>query len=172
MSNEDDDKQAEADDKKPKLIETEVGKEWAPVRDMARQRVKNKLWNDGKELELIQLYQRMYEITVVKCKRCAKGAGSCCHIMMCEMVEKYAKKEYGVTLLRTGHSKLLFMGSNGCIVAPHLRPVCTTHTCKIVTYGCDFEDKPWTADFFELKKQIALLECDRINYRRRGNAPL
>ncbi len=172
MSNEDEDKAAEEAEKRPKLVETEVGKEWAPVRDKARQRIKDNLWNESKQLEMIQLYQRMYEITVVKCKRCSKGAGTCCNVYACKLVEKFAKAEYGVTLMRTGHPTLLFMGSEGCIVAPHMRPVCTVHTCKTVQYGCDFEDKPWTADFYDLKKQIALLECDRIEFRRRGNTPL
>ena len=172
MTNEEEDEKGEAAAKKPKLIETEVGKEWGPVRDMARKKVRDKLWNDGKQMEMIQLYQKMYELTVKKCKQCAKGAGSCCHSMACDIVEKFAKVEYGITLLRTGHPKLKFMGSNGCIVAPHLRPICTVHTCKIVNYGCDFEDKPWTADYYELKGLIAQLECDRINYRRRGNPPL
>jgi hypothetical protein len=49
-----------------------------------------------------------------------------------------------------------FMGPTGCVVAPHLRPICTVHTCDI--NGMGFKrgpgSGPWTKRYFELREQI------------------
>ena len=60
----------------------------------------------------------------------------------------------GVTLVPTGHPTLPFMGPNGCTVEPHLRPLCTMHTCAINAFGFKPDDPEWTVKYFVLRELI------------------
>lgn len=50
--------------------------------------------------------------------------------------------------------RLPFMGAKGCVVPPHLRPLCTLHVCSINSFGCDPKDADFTAKYFKLRRQI------------------
>jgi len=65
-------------------------------------------------------------------------------------------KERGVELTPTGHSKLLFMSGTGCVVPPHLRPLCTLHTCDINSWGFkpNDTDGEWTKKYFDIRNKI------------------
>lgn len=108
--------------------------------------------------ELIGLYRRMSEITAPECANSCRVPLSCCDLMYCEMTAEFARERYGVVLIPTGHPKLLFMGSDGCVVAPHLRPLCTLHTCAVNSFGCKPGDERWTAEYFQLRDEIEVLE--------------
>lgn len=62
-------------------------------------------------------------------------------------------------LQETGHPRLPFMGSDGCIVAPHLRPICTVHTCDINSLGFKKGDPDWTKRYFALRAKLERREA-------------
>ena len=57
------------------------------------------------------------------------------------------------------------MGESGCTAAPHLRPLCTVHTCDIMGFGfkrapddtpaAAEEARAWTKKYFELRNAIS-----------------
>lgn len=73
--------------------------------------------------------------------------------MYCAITRDYAA-EQGVQLVETGHPTLPFMGPNGCTIEPHLRPLCTLHTCAINSFGFKPDDMAWTERYFKLREAI------------------
>jgi hypothetical protein len=108
--------------------------------------------------QLIVAYERMYQHTHPECARACRRPFSCCSPEYCEWAIESAQKEWGVALTRTEHPKLPLMGPSGCIAAPHLRPMCTLHTCEIYAFGTKRGDPQWTATYFELRHEIDQLE--------------
>lgn len=106
--------------------------------------------------QLVVLYQQMADMTLPKCKECPVPL-SCCSPEYCEMTINYAKT-FGVQLNPTEHKSLPLMDPTGCIAAPHLRPLCTMHTCRINGLGCDPKDPVWTKKYFELREEIESME--------------
>jgi len=102
--------------------------------------------------KLRALYQRMYEITASKCKKC----GSCCDPTQCADTKKFAEttgKEIP-PLPESGS----YLGEDGCILAPHQRPICTVHHCAINGLGFFRGDRDTTEAYFEVRFQIDDLE--------------
>lgn len=81
------------------------------------------------------------------------------------MTAQYAREEWQTELTPTGHERLPFMGPTGCIVAPHLRPWCTMHTCAINSLGFKIDDLNWTKQYFALRRKIEKLES-KVNLCR------
>jgi hypothetical protein len=69
-----------------------------------------------------------------------------------------AKEEWGTELTPTGHPRLPFMGETGCVVPPHMRPMCTMHTCAVNSLGFKMGDMAWTEKYFALRDKIETLE--------------
>jgi hypothetical protein len=67
--------------------------------------------------------------------------------------------ELGIKLDRTQHPKLPLMGPDGCIAAPHLRPLCTLHTCAINGRGTS-GNMEWDKKYFELREKIDILQME------------
>jgi hypothetical protein len=116
--------------------------------------------------ELVKLYQQMSEMTLPECqgkdgptKSCSLPL-SCCQSMYCWMTKEHAKDRWGVELPITSHPTLPLMGPNGCTAAPHLRPICTVHTCKINALGFKPGDPEWTEKYFALRESIELTEWE------------
>jgi hypothetical protein len=102
----------------------------------------------------IQLFREMSELTAPECAKNCKLPHTCCDEMYCDMTQEYAL-EQGVKLEPTGHHPTLkFMGPDGCIVEPHLRPWCTLHTCAINNLGFKPGDPEWTARDFKIRNEI------------------
>lgn len=74
------------------------------------------------------------------------------------MARGYAEKEWGVRLTPTDHPTIPFLGPGGCVVPPHLRPLCTLHTCEISSIGVKRGDPVWTEKYFDLRNEINDLE--------------
>ena len=112
--------------------------------------------------QLVVLFQKMYEMTNPECKSCRVPL-SCCDALYCQCAEAYAHEEWGVDLnpLKTDHQTIPFLGKDGCVVPPHLRPLCTLHTCDINNLGIKSGDPKWTEKYFELREQI-----DDLDYLR------
>src|SRR5262245_33861576 len=87
-----------------------------------------------KHQQLIELYAQIAAHTLPECRACFNPY-SCCDPLYCESTIKFAAKKWGVELQRTTHPKLPLMGPTGCTAAPHLRPMCATHTCTMNSLG-------------------------------------
>jgi hypothetical protein len=110
-------------------------------------------------MELVQIYQQMSELTAPICANSCKNRFKCCDKVHCEAAEKHAKERYDIELKRTNHPELPFMGEWGCVVPPHLRPVCTLHTCMVAQLGFQPYDSAWNEKYFRLRAQIEILEA-------------
>lgn len=109
---------------------------------------------------LKQLYKEMSILTLPECRSVCRVPFSCCSSEYCEMAKSYAKERWNVELKPTGNTKLPFMSPTGCIVEPHLRPICTMHTCAINSMGCKATDIIWTNKYFALRDKIEELEYE------------
>lgn len=57
-------------------------------------------------------------------------------------------------------------GPDGCTAAPHLRPICTMHTCDVNSMGFKVRPAPdpeWTKEYFKLRGQIEDLELEVLD---------
>ena len=104
-------------------------------------------------MSLVQLYKEMSDLTSPVCAHECKAPHSCCDQMYCEMADAFAR-ENGVILERTNHSTLFFMSPIGCVVPPHLRPLCTLHLCCINSLGFKPNDLEFTKKYFKLRAKI------------------
>lgn len=66
--------------------------------------------------------------------------------------------DQGVALTPIEGASMLFLGPAGCIVPPHLRPLCTRHTCSMNSLGT-LGDAEQDAKYFQLCDQI-----DQLHY--------
>ena len=116
---------------------------------------------DDRRKRLITLYAELGTHTEAECAgtRCRRPL-SCCAPMYCDLAMDFAREYWGVELEPTWHPTLPLMGPNGCTVAPHLRPICTAHTCEINEHGCKRGDPAWTERYYELQEEIALIEAE------------
>ncbi len=103
--------------------------------------------------ELVVLFQEMADLTLPKCRECRVPL-SCCSAEYCRMAIEVAKQDWGVELQETGHPSLPLMGETGCTAAPHFRPLCALHTCRINGLGYDPDDPEWTKRYFALRGEI------------------
>lgn len=102
---------------------------------------------------MLRLWQEMSDLTAPECAKACKIPHSCCSPEYCDMAEEIALAN-DVTLEPTGHPTLKFMGATGCIVPPHLRPLCTLHTCDVNALGAKVGDPVWTDRYFDLRDQL------------------
>lgn len=108
---------------------------------------------------LEELYREMAAHTAPECAKNCTIPHSCCNTGDCEMTERLAWELKGVRLEPTGHT-IKFMGPTGCTVPPHLRPLCTLHTCAINSFGFKPGDRPWTEKYFRLRDAIDQAEFE------------
>lgn len=106
--------------------------------------------------DLIQLYAEMAAHTEPECASTCRRPHSCCSPEYCEATIEYASERWDLTLDRTDHPKLPLMGPSGCTAAPHLRPMCTFHTCDINGLGYKRDDLGfvWTNKYFQIREAI------------------
>jgi hypothetical protein len=113
--------------------------------------------------KLVQLYQKMSELTAPECAgigpSSCKCPHSCCDELACSITKDFALNQ-GVTLpeFPPNYKGAFYLNETGCTVAPHLRPLCTVHTCQISSLGFKPGDPEWTKKYFKLRNQIDKLE--------------
>lgn len=123
----------------------------------------------------IDLYQEMAQLTLPKCVECPNLLPHrCCDKLYCDFAAHLANLN-GVELPPpTGHPTLTYMGENGCVVPPHLRPICTVHVCSMNSMGFLYNktgegmfdrviDIEGTEKYFELRGQLE--EIGEQNYK-------
>lgn len=111
---------------------------------------------------LIDLDRQMSEHTAPECASVCLVPHGCCSIEYCELTLRNARRVWGIELPLTDHPDLPLMGPDGCTAAPHLRPLCTVHTCEISSHGFKRGDDAWTTRYFELRDELSLLEMARM----------
>lgn len=98
-------------------------------------------------MELEEAFAKLSEHTRDKCASC-RVPHNCCSADQCRVVNDQALEMFGVDLQETDHPTLPFLGPNGCVVPPHLRPNCTVHVC-----GQHFgKDKAWDDEYWRLRE--------------------
>lgn len=119
--------------------------------------------------KLVDLYQQMYELTKPECDAC-RLPHSCCSPEYCHLAMKRAA-DFGISLTPTGHDKLPLMGAAGCVAPPHLRPLCTLHTCDMSGLGFKRDDPlgKWNDDYFKLRDEINEIEYE-IYINKKGGS--
>jgi hypothetical protein len=109
------------------------------------------------------LYQKIADLTTPSCcngtAECAKFAGNkyrCCERKYCDLAARFAKEKYGIELQATGNPDLPFMGETGCVVPPHLRPICAMHVCSVSWAPKSHVEgsSEKLREYMELRKQI------------------
>ena len=111
--------------------------------------------------KLVILYEQMSELTKPECGSC-RAPHSCCAEMYCSLAKELAS-ERGVTLPEypPNYKGAFYLNRNSCTVPPHLRPLCTLHTCAISGFGFKPGDEQWTKKYFSLRNEIDKLELTR-----------
>jgi hypothetical protein len=119
---------------------------------------------DSTPLKLITLYKDMAELTLQECKTSCRAPLSCCSPEYCEFTIDFALRR-GVTLTPTGHQRLPLMGPTGCVAPPHLRPMCTFHTCDVNSTGYKKNDLTgqWDRKYYDLRAEIEQGESELMD---------
>jgi len=126
-------------------------------------------------VKLCILYGKMYQLTNPECGQC-RVPYSCCSAEYCHMARDHAKDMWGEDLPEIGKfpysGKVPYLVSDRCIVPPHLRPLCTLHTCDVGSLGCKWGDLEWTQKYWALRTKIETLEQkhDELNRARAEGA--
>lgn len=114
-------------------------------------------WGRAVNDKIIALWQKMADHTAPECAHTCRAPHSCCDPMYCEMATETAQL-LGVELQTQNHPTLPYMGPNGCVVPPHVRPLCTLHTCAMNSLGFKPGDDQWTRKYFRLRAAIERAE--------------
>lgn len=108
---------------------------------------------------LVTLYAELAAHTEPECGGCARPF-SCCDARYCAIAIDFARAHWNVELAPTWHRALPLMGPGGCTAAPHLRPICTAHTCETNEHGCKRGDAAWTTRYALLRSAIGEIEAE------------
>jgi hypothetical protein len=105
----------------------------------------------------IAAWQEVADLTHPKCGTCpGQGPNRCCDRIYCDEATRWAKDKWGIELKPTGyHPELPFMGPEGCVVPPHLRPICAVHVCDS-HYA---HDGAFGQKYFDLRARLDDLEA-------------
>jgi hypothetical protein len=86
--------------------------------------------------DLISLYRAVADLTRDHCGCDPAKPYRCCEPQYCAIAADHAQKYWGVDIASTyinpdPQPAIPFLGPSGCIVPPHLRPLCSLHACCI-----------------------------------------
>jgi hypothetical protein len=107
---------------------------------------------------LITLYKNIADITFQDCKVKCRRLGSCCEPMYCEIAIAFAKDTYGIELEQTGNKIPLLRDGGTCVAEPHLRGMCSMHSCDINSVGFFKGNPQLTNQYFEVRDEIESIE--------------
>jgi hypothetical protein len=107
---------------------------------------------------LVGLYAELVAHTKPECSGKCERPYSCCEEKYCAFAIAFAERNWNVALETTTHAVLPLMGEKGCTAAPHLRPMCSAHTCEVCAYGAKRNDPAWTERYHRLIDDIAAIE--------------
>lgn len=109
--------------------------------------------------KLVNLFAEMAAHTAPECANTCRAPHSCCDELYCSMATDEANRQ-GYALPAPYLGKLAWMGPSGCVLPPHVRPLCTLHTCAVNGMGFKAGDPAWNDQYFKLrlKIEVALVE--------------
>lgn len=107
---------------------------------------------------LIALYAELGRLTESECAGHCDRPRTCCEARYCAIAIDHAQTHWQTELAETWHPALPLMGDDGCTAAPHLRPICTAHTCAVCAHGEKPGDPVWNAQYKKLTGEIATIE--------------
>jgi len=118
--------------------------------------------SEESDSKLVGSYERMADLTLAHCKTSCRSLGSCCSPEYCAMAIEIARDEWGMELKTTNHPTLPLLDATGrCTAPPHVRPLCTVHSCDISALGFFRSDVSLTRRYFVLRQQIETGELQR-----------
>lgn len=102
--------------------------------------------------ETIETFAELAEFTRPKCGAC-RLPHSCCTAEQCEATRTMAQEIFGTDLQDAPDAgRLPFLGSSGCVVPAHLRPLCAVHVC-----GAHLSDPEWSKTYWDLRNRASNL---------------
>jgi hypothetical protein len=107
---------------------------------------------------LIALYADLGRLTETECAGRCERPRTCCEARYCAIAIDHAQTHWQTELAETWHPVLPLMGDDGCTAPPHLRPICTAHTCAVCIHGEKPDDPAWNARYRKLTAAIAAIE--------------
>lgn len=83
---------------------------------------------------LVISYHKLYEITNRVCGSCSPPY-NCCTDFSCHLADRWSSRRWNIKIepteeFKRGETHVPFLGRCGCIVPPHMRPICTTYFCN------------------------------------------
>ncbi len=102
---------------------------------------------------LIEKYRAIAELTQPRCMGGCPEPGGCCRPQYCLLAETRAR-QFGKTLPPQNHPTLRYMGPEGCVVPPHLRPLCAVHVCEFHVR----QDAAFGEEYLALREAVCRLE--------------
>jgi len=114
---------------------------------------------DTSRERLVALYVELSLLTARECDAACARPRSCCEARYCGLAIDHARTHWQIELTETWHAALPLMGDDGCTAAPHLRPICTAHTCAVCAHGEKPGDEAWTARYRALTEEIGAIEA-------------
>ena len=100
-------------------------------------------------------YREMTDLTRPKCLGECPEPGGCCRPDYCSQAEARALA-FGIHLPRQPHPTLPYMGEEGCVVPPYLRPLCAVHICEFHL----LDESAFSRAYFDLRKEVCRIEED------------
>lgn len=107
---------------------------------------------------LVALYAEVAALTEIECSGACERPRTCCEERYCLIAVDFAQSHWQIALQPTWHPALPLMGDDGCTAAPHLRPICSAHTCEMCTHGEKRGDPSWTARYNDIMHAIGEIE--------------
>lgn len=105
----------------------------------------------------VRLFAEMYAHTKNECANC-RAPYSCCSPEYGEMAARGMLEANEPIPPSTNNPRCQFLSTQGCIIQPYQRPLCTLHTCDVNSLGFKRNDPEWTEKYFEIRERIDLLE--------------
>ncbi len=112
---------------------------------------------------LIDQYAQIAALTKPECAKCPTAYG-CCDATYCASAKQTAKDVWD-TIIEPVGGKIPMLGPEGCIVPPHMRGICSVHTCEISSMGAKRGDLAWTTQYYILRSEIEELEYELSLFR-------
>lgn len=115
----------------------------------------------SKQKTLIAFYKELSDLTRPLCSLC-RVPFNCCSAEYCSLAKSWAKDRWNLDIssLAIKNNKIPFLSKEGCLVAPHLRPICTLHHCQINSLGFFIGQKKLTNEYFSIREKIEELESE------------
>ena len=107
---------------------------------------------DGLE-RLKRKYAEIAEFTRPKCLGECPEPGACCRRPYCLLAGARAA-EFGMNPATQAHAELPFMGADGCVLPPYLRPLCAVHVCEVHLLG----ESSYAKAYFAMREEVCALE--------------